>query len=340
VFLKVVILCLLPGLLAIGGCRKDNLAVEVPRLMCENTVYNFGEAVNTEVIEHVFVLKNKGNVPLRIHQVKSSCQCTVGKLSKNIIQPNEETIIFVQLSLHGFRGHISKSVLVKSDDPVQPQLSLSLEGTAIEDILITPATVSFRGIRDDANVTKIISLRAENPNITFTIQKVQSDTAYFVPKLEVIEKGKSYRIWINTKPPLPEGLINGNIHVFTDNINYSTIEVPVMADVWGELVVYPEEIVLNTDNSQNMKGNTYVVIIPSKTKVFELKDVVSPSPSVQTKTVSLGQNGYRIELTVLEVTKDLNGRKLRITTNLEDMKESLIPFRVVDESNFAGVPRL
>ena len=59
-FLKVVILCLLPGLWAIGGCRKNDLIVKTPRLMCEETVYNFGEATNTEVIEHIFVLKNIG----------------------------------------------------------------------------------------------------------------------------------------------------------------------------------------------------------------------------------------------------------------------------------------
>ncbi len=327
--ITVLFLCLMtlgPG----TGC-KDEPAGGSPRLVCYEQNYDFGKRNRTDTVKHSFVVKNEGNAPLIIRRVKPFCRCTVGKLSKNVLQPDEEVTIHVQLVLYGLSGVVHKKILIESNDPHNPKGTLHITGTVTDDILITPFQVSFLGIHDDTKTDKVVRIDVLNPDINLNIERVESESQYFVPETKTLEKGKSYELTIHTKPPLPEGLTTGSIRIFTDNDEYGTLEIPVKADVFGELIIFPEEIILTIENNHNTKSSPYVAVIPGKTRIFELKNVISPSTSIKTKIVPLGQSGYKIELTIPVVTKDLEGQKLRITTNVENMKEILVPFRIVDK---------
>lgn len=327
---KLMTLCLfVASAAAIVGCSEDPME-GAPELVCEWPVHDFGEASNTEVVQHVFVLKNQGTTPVRIGRVKPSCGCTVGTISDELVHPGKQATVAVQVSLLGLRGRIREKLAVESDDPHQPRIQLYVEGTVTEDIVIMPARVSFLGIAGDAEVSRTVNVLVKNPDLELHINKLEPDTPYFVPELELIERSKSYRIRIRAKPPLPEGIVSGRIRLLTDNATCPTIDIPVRADVWGELVVFPEEIVLSSDVGRNDAVSPYVAVIPGKTKAFELKSVEPPVSSITATTVPLGQWGYKIELTIPVVTKDLEGRKLRIRTNVDGMEEILVPFRIVD----------
>lgn len=329
--ITVLFLCLMtvgPG----TGC-KDEPAQGSPRLVCYEPNYDFGRQNSIDIVEHSFVVKNEGNAPLIIRRVKQFCRCTAGKLSKNVLQPDEETTIDVQLVLYGLSGVVHKKILMESNDPYKPEEALYITGRVTDDILITPFQVSFLGIYDNTKTNKTVYIDVCNPDINLNIKRVESESQYFVPEIKTLEKSKSYELSIHTRPPLPEGLTTGSIRIFTDNDEYGILEIPVKADVFGELIIFPEEIILTIDNSHNTRSSPYVAVIPGKTRIFELKSVISPSPSVKTKIVPLGKSGYKIELTIPMVTKDLEGQKLRITTTVENMKEILIPFRIVDKFN-------
>jgi hypothetical protein len=43
----------------------------------------------------------------------------------------------------------------------------------------------------------------------------------------------------------------------------------------------------------------------------------------------MGRNGYRIQLSNLVAGPELNGKKVRITTDLEKMREIEVPIKVI-----------
>jgi hypothetical protein len=323
----------LTALPVIAGCR-DNPEQSLPKLVCQEPLYDFGEVPNVHVIEHVFALRNAGTAPLKIRRIKAGCVCTAAEVSSRLLQPSSEAALSVKLTLCGLRGHVRERVLIESNDPCRPQIRLYLQGTATADITVAPCQLAFLRIDENAEISKTIDILSNKPDSKFKVEKVQSDNPLFIPELESIENGKAYRLIVTTKPPLPEGLTYGSIRVLTDKPYYESFDIPIKADVWGDLVIAPHEIVLAPDDYSDSQSNPYVIVMPGQIKVFELRDVIPPLPSIQTNVVSLGSNMYKIELTIPDASKQLDGRGLRITTNVEGMEEILIPFRVLETPNY------
>jgi len=300
-----------------------------PHLVCPKATYCFGNKSNTNVVTHRFVLKNQGSSSLAIQNVKTPRKCTTKILSHNIIKPGKEATLDVQLDLSGFRGPIYKKILVKSNDPHQPWLQLSLTGRAVEKIAVMPSKVSFLEIMGDVIIQKTVDILVKDPNIYLTLNKAVSDSPYFEPELRTATKGKSYQLNIRTVPPLPEGITNGIIRVLTDNKDCPVLAVPVKADVIGDLLVYPDEIVLSSTDISINTDKPYVVIISGKKKIIEITDVISPSPFIKTKVVPLSKDAYKIELNIPLVMENLNGRNLhiKVKTDMNFTEEIIIPFR-------------
>jgi hypothetical protein len=101
-----------------GDSDSDNFG-EATTIETE-TVYDFGEAVEGEVIDVTFEVKNTGSIPLNIVDVKPACGCTVAEFTKEPITPGKSGSIKAQVNTKGFRGPISKSVIMLANtDPTR-----------------------------------------------------------------------------------------------------------------------------------------------------------------------------------------------------------------------------
>lgn len=101
-----------------GDSDSDNFG-EATTIETE-TVYDFGEAVEGEVIDVTFEVKNTGSIPLNIVDVKPACGCTVAEFTKEPITPGKTGSIKAQVNTKGFRGPISKSVIMMANtDPTR-----------------------------------------------------------------------------------------------------------------------------------------------------------------------------------------------------------------------------
>jgi hypothetical protein len=315
------------SLLTGAGCHKRP-ATGPARLVCQEPVYDFGTRSSVDIIDHGFVVKNMGDAPLRIKRVRSSCLCSVGELPKDALAPRDETTVRVRMHLCGSRGHVNREFLVESNDPYNPQTILSVTGTVVRRVEVRPCEVSFLGIYGDTKTCRTVTIEVIDPNVVLNIVQFDSDSPYFRPEVEVSKKGKSYVLSIETVPPLPEGVARGTICLVTDSERHKTIEIPVKADVFGKLVVFPREIILAADDGRQLNPS-HISILPGKIDAFELKAIIPPTPSITTKITPLPAGGYVVDLTVSDVTDDLDGRQLRILTDVEGLEEVLMPIRVL-----------
>ena len=292
-----------------------------PEITCEETIYNFGEAEASETIEHTFVIKNEGNAVLEISRVRPACGCTVAELSEKLVAVGKQAEISTRLSLKGRRGHQRKSITVECNDPQNSRFMLYLEGDVNRALDINPDRLFFGQISPETQASKTITLTSKSKPIEIT--KVSSSAEQFDPTLEVVEEGKSYTIHVATKPPLGEGHINGYIRISRGN-GQPDINIPVSAVVSGPLAVAPREITLRT---QNDAVTRYIVVRPGSIKEFDIQGLDLPDPDMEANITTVGP-GYRIELSNIVPSHDLDGKTVRIRTNIPEKPEIIIPFKI------------
>ena len=92
---------------------------------------------------HRFPLVNEGDAPLEILKVDSACGCTTVVLGRKTLAPGERTDLEVAFASAGLRGPTSKTVVVSTNDPDQPQRRLTIQAYVQADILATTDEVRF-----------------------------------------------------------------------------------------------------------------------------------------------------------------------------------------------------
>ena len=69
-----------------------------PLLVIDTANSNFGTVPNHGFAERTFLLKNAGDAPLHITQVRPTCGCTVAALADSVVAPGTSTKVEIKLS--------------------------------------------------------------------------------------------------------------------------------------------------------------------------------------------------------------------------------------------------
>lgn len=88
--------------------------------------HDFGTINQGDKVAHTFHVKNEGINDLIIRRVKTSCGCTAGTPSKNVIAAGETTPIEVEFNSRGKKGKQTKTITVITNDPKNPTSTLRI----------------------------------------------------------------------------------------------------------------------------------------------------------------------------------------------------------------------
>ena len=138
-------------------------------------IHNFGTMEIGNKGEHAFTIRNEGQAPLELVARKEdhSCQCTVGTLSKNGLQPGEETTITLNWEIKVPNTQFQHYAKVRTNDPEHDSLTFRVQGLVGRRIVLIPGAEVMVG-----------TLIEGRPNIkTFTIHSEVLDS-FALAKLE------------------------------------------------------------------------------------------------------------------------------------------------------------
>lgn len=91
----------------------------------DETLYNFGNIQQGEVVNHTFKFTNTGSEALLIQSASASCGCTVPNYPKEAIAPGGTGEIVVRFDSKGKNGQQSPVItIVANTNPKQTRLSL------------------------------------------------------------------------------------------------------------------------------------------------------------------------------------------------------------------------
>jgi len=304
---------------------EETPTVRGPRIFCEEPNFDFGAVDTQKPVEHTFVFKNIGDTTLEISSVRPACGCTVADMSEKVIPPGGESRLTARLSLQGRSGPQSKAITINSNDPENPQYRVNMSGTIQQALQISPDRLIFGQLGPGQEAELFIELTGTSPE-PFTVQKIETTDAHLTATAEVIEEGKRHRIIAKIKAPDQSGPVNAVVRITTDHPARPVIDVPVAANVVGELIFAPSEIALPAVSDAPM--TRYVVIRKGAATSFEIKEVISPDPSIKVNIFPFGDQGYRIQLENIVPSAELDGKMIKVLTTAPTMSEINVPIRI------------
>ncbi len=102
-----------------------------PKLVVQQTEYDFGNIKQGVKVTHIFVLTNSGGDLLKITDIQASCGCTAALPDKNELGPGESTNLKVTFNSAGRFGKQKKLVRIESNDPENPLAIITIKANVI-----------------------------------------------------------------------------------------------------------------------------------------------------------------------------------------------------------------
>ena len=122
------VLLLSAGLSGVAAA-EDKPAGKSPKVLVEPKIFQVGEILEMQNIEHTFMIKNTGNAELQILGVKPSCGCSVADFDK-VVAPGQEGKVHIKIEGKKIgAGPFDKTFAVKTNDPENEQFNLAVQGT-------------------------------------------------------------------------------------------------------------------------------------------------------------------------------------------------------------------
>ncbi|MGN6544415.1 MAG: DUF1573 domain-containing protein [Aureliella sp.] len=237
-----------------GGeaARADQAESETPEPRAEvvgGTIYDFGTMQQGSSKSHTFVFRNIGTAPLDLKVGATSCRCTIGSLADSSLKPGEQTEVTLEWKATGVLDKFGQTATIVTNDPQHHEILLSVKGTVARTILVEPPGINLGELSVSSPIEQTAYVFA------YTGEPLEiSDAAWADPdsadKVHVkvtpmpVDKKRfpdhqgasgAAQIDLQIEPGLPMGPLDTRITMHTNVKNVSTIDLPVIGKVVGDL---------------------------------------------------------------------------------------------------------
>jgi Protein of unknown function (DUF1573) len=140
-----------------SGSAKAEEGEGVPVIAVDSDAFSFPEVEAGTKIDAAFNVRNEGGALLKIDQITATCDCTTACEKKFEIAPGKTKKLVITLDTSYRVGDLDKSVILKTNDPKTPELTLHIKGKTFEPLTFKPAPLFFDrlipGVEQIADVT-------------------------------------------------------------------------------------------------------------------------------------------------------------------------------------------
>jgi len=208
-----------------------------PRIHFENLTQNCGKVLAGETATTRFVFTNKGDEALVIKGIDADCGCTKTLAGASEVPPNGSSQIVAAFDTSGLKpGAKQKHVYIRSNDPNQPEVTLTLKADVIRELDVDQSTLTrklesfeeklsfpIKVTNTSSVATSIIGLRVEDKNLQAALE----------PGKAVVPPGQTaaFNILLTLNPAVPRPFFLGKIILETDHPREKEIEVRYLIQI-------------------------------------------------------------------------------------------------------------
>lgn len=145
--------------------------VQGPRIQFDQTVRDFGVVDEESVLTHTFSFRNTGSDTLDV-TVRSTCGCTAALLSGKRVPPGGMGKVRMEFKTQGRKGATSQSIHVRTNDPTNQMLTLSMTALIRGSVKVVPDRLWLDNVLAGVNVTREV-LVADSGDGLLAIESVR-----------------------------------------------------------------------------------------------------------------------------------------------------------------------
>ncbi len=296
----------------------------VPKITFESMVCDFGEVgLNKDTINEV-KFTNTGDAVLKISKVDRCCGVFT-TLNKMEYAPGESGTIIVKWKSGPLPAVLSKQLVIHSNDPVNPSISVGITATVVQRVVGEPERLKLFLDEENAGCPEITLKSLDEKPFSIVSFKATADciTADFDPSAEAAKFVLQPKVDLEK---LQKNL-KGRISIGVTHPESNTVS--LMFDVLPQYTVSPP-LILIFDAEPEKPTVREIKVINNYKKDFEIESVTSKSGLVGVKVAEQQKisNGYVLNVEITPPPADektrfsdtftltlKSGTKLSVTCN-------------------------
>ena len=142
----------------------------------DGRLHNFGTMIHGQKGKHVFTIRNDGKGTLRLvaRPEDTTCQCTVGRVSKNEVAPGETAEIELHWEIKNPNAEFEHSAIVRTNDSEMVDIKFIIQGKVRNEFIKAPTDEWRLGAIRDQQATEFTGTIYSEVHTDFTFTKIQS----------------------------------------------------------------------------------------------------------------------------------------------------------------------
>jgi len=310
--------------LGLTGASAQTQPSKAPKIQFEQMIHDFGRVRSGAIMKHEFTFTNAGNADLVIDNVLPACGCTTITEFTRTIPPGGKASLTLEFNSFSLQGEQIKTMLVKSNDPVQPNLVLQLKGIYWTPIEIYPLTaLLFLPPHTDQKLSTTVRVvnQMEQP---LKLEAPVSSVPQLTARVSEATPGKEFHVVVDTVPPFAHQDIQATIRLATNSKETPSIEINVVVIAQPEILITPAQMFLPVE-------------LPAISEPYTI-NIRNQSPNAITlKDAACNAPGAKVELREITAGKDF---ELVVRFSQEMAKDPAQPYQITVNTSLASQPQV
>lgn len=256
-----------------------------------------------DAIHHTFEIKNEGDAPLELTDVRPACGCTVANFDRTIAA-GAVGKIEVTVKTDNFAGPISKSISVFTNDVSNPKIELVVKADVKPYIGVLPGYARYNYVQGEDVDTISQTLWSEDGN-DFNVVRVEPPYEHLAVDFRVAAEaernnkstGRQWRLDLDLQKDSPVGALRDYVVVYTDHPKQKTVKIPISGFVRPRQHITPHEV--NFGELRSLPLRRTFAFTNFITAPIELTEIETGFEAISAEVKPSGnesEQGYRFQL--------------------------------------------
>lgn len=228
-----------------------------PKATLPEPIKDFEIVSKGDVIVHDFAIRNEGDAPLEILDVRPACGCTVADYTSTIA-PGESGTVHAEVETSAFNGPIAKPIAIFTNDPENPKLQLVVKAHVKPYIAVVPGYARFIYVQHEETGTLSQSIFAEDGSdiaivgIEYPEDLVSVEYREAQQEEKVVTDGRQWKVDVTILPDSEVGALREMVKVKLDHPKQQEALIPISGFVRPRQHLTPYEIDIGTIDSDGL----------------------------------------------------------------------------------------
>ena len=279
-------------------------AAAAPKAVVPVTTYDFGAVKQGEKVSHCFTVENRGTAPLKIGRMQLNYPDMTTRATGSIA-PGKSGKVCVDLGTEHLTLKIKPVAVVFTNDPEQPQFSLTLMGIVHAPIDLVPMGAVLASVWKGEGGESTITIVNNRPK-PLNIHGIETKGKHFTARIETEKPGQVYKLVVTAPRNLDPGLYHGTVFVNTDAVHHRRIPVPVNILVKNEIYTFPLSLNFGSISVEQVNSGQVApadlsvwFLVKKRSGKFRIESIKTANPALEMTQAPKGEsNTFRVNVTV------------------------------------------